>query len=312
MSVQSKKVSHLPHKHRGITERLSMRDKAFYFIINTILAIVTILVLYPLVYILSSSFSSPAAVSAGKVVLFPVEPSLRGYVEVFNYQPVFTGYYNTLIYTIGGTAINVVLTMCAAYALARRSLPARGFFTFLFTFTMLFSGGLIPNYILMRQIGIINTRWALLLPGAISAYNLIVTRTFIQNSIPDELMEAAQIDGCNDFKFFFMFVLPLSKAVLAVITLYYAVSHWNSYFNAFIYLTKRDLYPLQIFLREILVMNQVDAEMIIDPSMQEAMQGMADLLKYSLIVVSTAPILCVYPFLQRYFIKGVMIGSLKG
>jgi multiple sugar transport system permease protein/putative aldouronate transport system permease protein len=177
---------------------------------------------------------------------------------------------------------------------------------------MLFSGGLIPNYILMKQTGIINTVWAMLLPGAISAYNLIVTRTFLQNNIPDELLEAAQIDGCNDVHFFFSIVLPLSKAILAVITLYYAVTHWNSYFNAFIYLTKRDLYPLQIFLREILVMNTVNAEMVVDPALQEALQGMSDLLKYSLIVVSTAPILCVYPFLQRYFIKGVMIGSLKG
>ncbi len=299
-------------KKHGISERLSGRDKFFYALINVLLGIITIVVLYPLVYILSSSFSSPAAVSAGKVVLFPVDISIRGYQEVFDYQPVYTGYYNTLIYTIAGTLINVAMTMCAAYALSRKSLPGRGFFTFLFTFTMLFSGGLIPNYILMKQLGIINTRWAMLLPGAISAYNLIVTRTFLQNNIPDDLLEAAQIDGCNDVQFFFQFVLPLSKAVMAVITLYYAVAHWNSYFSAFIYLSKRNLYPLQIFLREILVMNQVDAEMIVDPKMQEAMQGMADLLKYSLIVVSTAPILCVYPFLQRYFIKGVMIGSLKG
>lgn len=296
----------------GITERLSKRDKVFYALINALMAVVTVIVLYPLIYILSSSFSSPAAVSAGKVVLFPVDLSVRGYQEVLEYRPVYTGYANTLFYTVFGTLINVSFTMCAAYALARKSLPARGFFTFLFTFTMLFSGGLIPNYILMKQLGIINTRWAMLLPGAISAYNLIVTRTFIQNSIPDELLEAAQIDGCGDARFFFEFVLPLSKAVVAVITLYYAVAHWNAYFNAFIYLSNRDLYPLQIFLREILVMNQVSTDMVIDPKMQEAMQGMADLLKYSLIVVSTAPILCIYPFLQRYFIKGVMIGSLKG
>lgn len=299
-------------KQPGITERLSTRDKLFYALINVLVFLASIIVLYPLIYILSSSFSSPAAVSAGKVVLFPVDWSLRGYQAVFEYQPIYSGYANTIFYTVAGTLINISLTMCAAYALSRKTLPGRGFFTFLFTFTMLFSGGLIPNYILMKQIGIINTRWAMLLPGAISVHNLIVTRTFIQNTIPDDLLEAAQIDGCNDFRFFFMFVLPLSKAVLAVITLYYAVSHWNAYFNAFIYLNKRDLYPLQIILREILIMNSVDAEMIVDVKLQEATQGMADLLKYSLIVVSTAPILCVYPFLQRYFIKGVMIGSLKG
>ena len=298
--------------HRVSGDRTTRRDRFFYGLINVLLLLLTLVVLYPLVYIVSSSFSSPAAVSAGKVVLWPVDFSLRGYQAVFDYQPVYTGYANTIFYTVFGTLINVVMTISAAYALARKSLPGRGFFSFLFTFTMLFSGGLIPNYLLMKDLGIINTRWAMLLPGAISAYNLIVTRTFIQNTIPDELLEAAQIDGCSDIQFFFRFVLPLSKAVLAVITLFYAVGHWNAYFNAFIYLNKRSLYPLQIYLREILIMNSVDAEMVVDTELQQAMQGMADLLKYSLIVVSYAPILCAYPFLQRYFIKGVMIGSLKG
>ena len=292
--------------------RLSRGDRMFYLLVNIVVAILGLIVLYPLVYILSSSFSSPSAVAAGKVVLFPVDFSLRGYKAVFEYQSVYTGYRNTIFYTVVGTMINIALTMVAAYPLARRNLPGRGFFTFLFTFTMMFSGGMIPNYILMKELKIINTAWCMLLPGAISAYNLIVTRTFIQNSIPEELLEAAQIDGCTDAQFFFRFVLPLSKAVMAVITLYYAVHHWNAYFNAFLYLNKRDLYPLQIFLREILIMNSVNTEMVMDTQMLEAMQGMADLLKYSLIVVSTAPILCIYPFLQRYFIKGVMIGSLKG
>ena len=292
--------------------RTSRGDRMFYLLVNIVVAILGLIVLYPLVYILSSSFSSPSAVAAGKVVLFPVDFSLRGYKAVFDYDLVYTGYRNTIFYTVVGTMINISLTMIAAYPLARRNLPGKGFFTFLFTFTMMFSGGMIPNYILMKELKIINTAWSMLLPGAVSAYNLIVTRTFIQNSIPEELLEAAQIDGCTDAQFFFRFVLPLSKAVMAVITLYYAVSHWNAYFNAFLYLNKRDLYPLQIFLREILIMNSVDTEMVMDTQMQEAMQGMADLLKYSLIVVSTAPILCIYPFLQRYFIKGVMIGSLKG
>lgn len=292
--------------------RTSRGDRMFYLLVNIVVAILGLIVLYPLVYILSSSFSSPSAVAAGKVVLFPVDFSLRGYKAVFDYDLVYTGYRNTIFYTVVGTMINIALTMIAAYPLARRNLPGRGFFTFLFTFTMMFSGGMIPNYILMKELKIINTAWSMLLPGAVSAYNLIVTRTFIQNSIPEELLEAAQIDGCTDAQFFFRFVLPLSKAVMAVITLYYAVHHWNAYFNAFLYLNKRDLYPLQIFLREILIMNSVNTEMVVDTQMQEAMQGMADLLKYSLIVVSTAPILCIYPFLQRYFIKGVMIGSLKG
>ena len=292
--------------------RTSRGDRMFYLLVNIVVAVLGLIVLYPLLYILASSFSAPSAVAAGKVVLWPVDFSLRGYKAVFDYEMVYTGYRNTIFYTVVGTALNIALTMIAAYPLARRSLPGKGFFTFLFTFTMMFSGGMIPNYILMKDLKIINTAWCRLLPGAVSAYNLIVTRTFIQNSIPEELLEAAQIDGCSDAKFFFIFVLPLSKAVMAVITLYYAVSHWNAYFNAFLYLNKRDLYPLQIFLREILIMNSVNTEMVVDTQMQEAMQGMADLLKYSLIVVSTAPILCIYPFLQRYFIKGVMIGSLKG
>ena len=299
-------------KHRKGGERISNRDRLFYLLINLFVGLLTLMVLYPLIYIVSSSFSSPAAVSAGKVTLWPVDFSLRGYQAVFEYKSVFIGYRNTIFYTVVGTLINVAMTMLAAYALARKTLPGRGFFTFLFTFTMMFNGGLIPNYILMKDLHIINTVWAILLPGAISAYNLVVTRTFIQNTIPDDLLEAAHIDGCSDTQFFFQFVLPLSKAVMAVITLYYAVTHWNAYFKAFIYLNDRSLYPLQIYLREILIMNSLDTESIMDPDQMEAMQGMADLLKYSLIVVSTAPILCIYPFLQRYFIKGVMIGSLKG
>jgi multiple sugar transport system permease protein/putative aldouronate transport system permease protein len=204
------------------------------------------------------------------------------------------------------------MTLICAYPLARRGLPHRGVITFFITFTMLFNGGMIPSYILLRDLRMLNTVWALLIPGTISVYSMIIARTFIANSIPDELLEATQIDGCSDFKYFFLFVLPLSKAVIAVLAMQYAVGHWNAYFNAFIYLTKQELYPLQIFLREILVMNQIAASDIVDPEAAVAMQGMADLLKYSLIVISTAPILCIYPFFQKYFVKGVMIGSIKG
>jgi len=288
------------------------KDRIFYIVINVILGLLLVITLYPLLYILASSFSSPSAVTTGKVVLWPVAFSLRGYEAVFNYKSVFIGYRNTIFYTLLGTGINVSITLLAAYPLARSPLPGRKFFTFLFTFTMLFNGGLIPNYLLMRDLHIINTIWVMVIPGAISAYNLIVTRTFIQSNIPNDLIEAAEIDGCNDFRFFFSMLLPLSKAVIAVITLYYAVVHWNAYFKALIYLNDSKLYPLQIYLREILVMNSVDTEMISDPSLQEEMQGMSDLLKYSLIVVSSAPIMMIYPFLQRYFIQGVMIGSLKG
>ena len=208
--------------------------------------------------------------------------------------------------------INVVVTMLCAYPMARVGWPMKKGFTFLFMFTMFFSGGMIPTYLLISNLRMINTRWALLLPGAMSVYNMIIARTFIQNSIPGELLEAAQIDGCSDSLYFFKIVLPLSKAVMAVLTLYYAVGHWNAYFNAFIYLSNRSLYPLQIILREILIENSISAETLMDEQMAAQKAGLSDLLQYSLIVVSTAPILCIYPFVQKYFIKGVMIGSVKG
>ena len=294
------------------TMRLSLEDAVYYTLVYIFTGFLLLLVLYPVVFIVSASFSSPFAISSGQVTLLPVDPGLQGYRAVFKDSRILTGYRNTLFYTVIGTLINVSMTLMCAYPLARKRLPFRGPLTFFFTFTMLFSGGMIPNYLLLRDLHMLNTAWAMLIPGAISVYSMIITRTFIATSIPDELLEAAQIDGCNDFRFFFRFVLPLSKAVIAVIAMQYAVAHWNAYFNAFIYLTKKELYPLQVFLREILVMNQIAANNILDPEAAVAMQGLADLLKYSLIVISTAPILCIYPFFQKYFVKGVMIGSIKG
>ena len=293
------------------TVRHLKKDRLFYTIVHIVMAFMLIITLYPIIYVISSSFSSPQAVSTGQVRLWPVNPSLRGYKEVFNYQVVWIGYGNTLLYTLAGTLINVVMTLFAAFALSKRTLPGRRFFTFLFTFTMLFSGGLIPTYLVMRTLGLINTRWIMILPGAISVYNMIVTRTFIAN-IPQELSEASQIDGCSDFRYFVSILLPLSKAVIAVIALYYAVGHWNAYFNALIYLNNRDLFPLQVFLRDILVLNAIDASSIMDPEEAQALEGMRDLLKYAMIVVSTVPIMCVYPFLQKFFAQGVMVGSVKG
>jgi multiple sugar transport system permease protein/putative aldouronate transport system permease protein len=291
---------------------LPSEDTVYYVVIHFFAIVLLLSVLYPVVFIISASFSSPFAISSGQVVLLPVEPGLQGYRAVFKDVRIPVGYRNTILYTVLGTLINISMTLLCAYPLARKKLPHRGVLTFFFTFTMLFSGGMIPNYLLLRDLNMLNTVWAMLIPGAISVYSMIITRTFISNSIPDELMEATQIDGCSDFRFFFLFVLPLSKAVIAVIAMQYAVGHWNAYFNAFIYLTKTELYPLQVFLREILVMNQIAANNIVDPEAATAMQGLADLLKYSLIVISSAPILCIYPFFQKYFVKGVMIGSIKG
>jgi len=292
--------------------RNSRSDSVFYFFVYAVLIFLTIIVLYPLIYILSSSFSSSHAVSSGKVVLFPVEFSIDGYKRVFAYSRVWTGYKNTIIYTLLGTAINVVMTMTCAYPLSRRGLPHKGFFTFLFSFTMIFSGGLIPTYLQVKDLGLLNNIGAMVLPGAMAVYQMVLARTFIANTIPEDLIESSKLDGCSDHRFFIQFVLPLSKAVIAVIALQYAVGHWNSYFDAMIYLQNNKLYPLQIFLREILVMSQMDSSVFMDQDTAVAIQGMAELIKYALIVVSTAPILCLYPFLQKYFVKGVMMGSLKG
>lgn len=291
--------------------RTSREDRIFYTVSGTILFLLTVSVLYPLIYILSASFSSGAAVSTGKVFLWPVDLSIEGYKTVFSYADVWTGYGNTIFYTVVGTFLNVAVTLLAAYPLSRKTLPGRGPIMFIFSLTMLFNAGMIPNYLLMSHLGLLNTRWALLLPGMLSVYNMIITRTFLQN-IPTDILEAAQIDGCNDFKYFFVILLPLSKTIIAVIAMYYAVAHWNAYFNAFMYLKDRNLYPLQIFLREILVLGDVDTSQIMDPELMQKLQGLKLLLRYALIVVATVPILMVYPFVQKYFIKGVMIGSVKG
>ena len=290
----------------------SREDQVFNVIVNVIIAVLLIIIAYPLIFVISSSFSSKEAVTNGLVILWPVQPSLEGYEAVFKKADVFIGYRNTILYTVIGTAINIVLTMIAAYPLSRRDLPGGKFITLLFTFTMIFNGGMIPTYMLVKSLGLMNTPIVMVSLGAISAYNLIIARTFIQSNIPIELLEAAKIDGCSDFRYFGQIVLPLSKAVIAVLTLYYAVTHWNAYFNAFLYLSNRNYWPLQLYLREILLENQIDASQIVDPELQEAKLGLANLLKYSLIVVSTIPVMVLYPFIQKHFVTGVMVGSVKG
>ena len=296
-------------KHHPIRDTLG--DKLFYAACYLITALFMLAVLYPLVYILSASFSSADAITSGRMWLFPVDFSLVGYRYILKYDAIWLGYRNTLFYTFAGTLINVAMTITCAYGLSRRGMRGRRFFTMLFTFTMIFSGGMIPNYLLMKDLKILNTVWCMLLPGSISAYNLIVAKTFIENSIPGDLLEAARIDGCSDVRFFFSIVLPLSKAILAVLLLMYAAAHWNAYFNAFLYLTDKRLYPLQIFLRQILVQSNMSADML-DPEAMAQMQTLQQILKYAVIVVSTAPMLCLYPFVQKYFRQGVMIGSIKG
>lgn len=290
----------------------SLNDKIFYVIVTLLLTAFFIMVLYPCIFVLSASISSGAAVQSGKVVLFPVDISFQGYKTVFNTPNVWVGFRNTVFYTVIGTIINVATTITAAYCLSRHDLPGRNAIMLIFTFTMFFDGGIITNYLLIQKLHILNTVWCMLLPGLISAYNLIVARTFIINTIPADLLEASQMDGCSDFTYFIKIVIPLSKAVIAVLVLFYGVGHWNSYFNAMIYLHDKSLYPLTLFLRSILMADQIDPSTITDPELQMRLSEMAGTIKYALIVVTMIPILMVYPFIQKYFVKGVMIGSIKG
>lgn len=289
----------------------SKQDNVFSLVNYTFLFIVLTVVFYPLIIILSSSFSSPGAVASGRVWLLPVEPSLLSYQAVFNNRQILTGYYNSFIYTVIGTFISVALTMAFAYPLMRRGLPGGNLIMKLMVFTMIFSGGIIPTYLVVKSLGMIDTRWAMVIPGAISVYNVIIARTFLKSNISEELLESTQIEGCDDLHFFFRFVIPLSKTIIAVMALFYAVGNWNSFFSALIYLRRQELYPLQVIIRNILLLSQM-ADMLKDTNLALQYQGMYDLLKYAVIIVSSLPILILYPFLQRYFIKGVMIGSLKG
>ena len=298
----------------GIKNRIGItfEDKIFYLVTNVVLALVLFVVLIPLLNIFAASFSSGHAVSSGRVFIWPVEFSLDGYEAVFKNNMILTGYMNSVYYTVVGTLFSIILTLLAAYPLSRSDLPGVNFFMMLFAITMLFNGGMIPTYINISNLGLINTRMAMVIPGALSIYNMIITRTYFKSSIPKELLEASRIDGCTDFKFFCSVVLPLSKAIIAVIALFYAVGQWNAFFNAFLYLNDKNLFPLQIVLRDILVSNSLDANMIVDSDLMTQKQNLADLLKYSLIIVASLPVWCIYPFVQKYFVKGIMIGSIKG
>lgn len=291
---------------------ISRDDKIYYIISGVIMTALLITALYPMIFVLSASFSSGNAVSSGRVILWPVEFNLEGYKTVFRNNDILRAYGNTLLYTAAGTVINVAMALITAYPLSRRDLKGRGFLMLVFTFTMFFSGGMIPSYINVNNLHLINTFWVMVLPGALSVYNMIITRTFIQNSIPYEMLEAAGIDGCNDTHYFFAFVLPLSKAIIAVNALFSAVNHWNAYFNAMIYLNDRDKLPLQNIMRELLVLNEMNLSDLVDPEQALLLLNSVAVLKYALIVVATVPILCAYPFAQKYFVKGVMIGSVKG
>jgi putative aldouronate transport system permease protein len=285
-------------------------EKIFDAVVNTLAALILVVVLYPLIFIVSASFSDPAMVLNGEVLLLPKHITLEAYKNVLQNDQIWNGYGNTILYTFVGTVINLIMTTLAAYPLSRPDLPGRGGIMFFVTLTMFFSGGLIPSYLLVKNLGMVDTMWALIIPGAIATYNLIVMRSYFQTSIPWEIQEAAHIDGCSNWKLLTHVILPLSKPILAVMVLFYAVGHWNSYFNALIYIRSKDLYPLQLVLREVLLVSQTDA---VDSNVgMESKVLLAESIKYVVIIISSLPVLVMYPFVQRHFVKGVMIGSLKG
>lgn len=288
-----------------------MKDKVFRFFLYLISGFILLIVLYPLYFVVIASFSDPSAVASGQVWLVPKGLTLDGYKELFRHNEIWTGYANTILYTIVGTFIGVAVNIFAAYALSKKDLVGRKVLMWLFVFTMFFNGGLVPTFITIKDFGLYNTFWVMVLPFSVSVYNIIVARTFFENTIPAELNDAAKIDGCGNIHYFFKIVLPLSKAILAVIALWTAVGMWNSYFNALVYLKDSWRYPLQLALRNILITNNLQMSFGSGEAMQIALR-LSNLMRYSVIIVSTLPIMCVYPFAQKYFNQGVMIGAVKG
>ncbi|SEF92856.1 carbohydrate ABC transporter permease [Paenibacillus sp. UNC499MF] len=299
------------------TVKDTAQDKLFLISTYVYVTIALILVAYPLIYILSASISNPKYVGSGEMWLFPKGITFEGYQIVFANMKIWMGYANTILYTIAGTAVNLLVTIPAAYALSRKDFVGRNFFMGMFMVTMFFGGGLVPTYLLVKGLGLMNSMWAIILPSAASIWNIIVSRTFFQTSIPKELQEAAQIDGCTNMRLFLKIILPLSMPIVAVMALFYGVGNWNSYFSALIYLHEESKYPLQLILRQILVLQEMSAQAggSLDASTASALNNKAEiaaLVKYAVIIVSTLPIIAIYPFLQRYFVQGVMIGSVKG
>lgn len=297
--------------HAGHRVRRQGRDVVFDAILYCICTVLLLIILYPLWFIVIASFSDPSAVAGGHVWVWPVGFTLDGYDELLKQPKVWLGYRNTIAYTVAGTLIGLAVNIPAAYALSRKDLWGRKGLMGLYVFTMFFSGGLIPIFLTVQQAGLYNTFWVLVLPFSVSAYNIIVARTFFETSLPPDLWDAAQIDGCGNLRFFFTMALPLSKAVISVIALWTAVGQWNSYFNALIYIRDENLYPLQLIMRNILITNQNFAALGTGEAAMIAMRR-ANLVRYAMIIIATVPIMCVYPFIQKYFDQGVMIGAVKG
>lgn len=298
---------------------VTREDKTLNIITYVILSIVLLLVAYPLYFVTIASFSDPVMVNNGQVWLFPRGLTVEGYARIFDHEDLVRGYRNSLVYASLGTVLNLALTLTAAYALSRHDLPGRNGLMLYLTFTMFFTGGLIPTFLLIRNLGLYNTFWIMILPAGgaalhigVSVWNLIIARTFFQHSIPRELLDAAVIDGCTDIKFFRLVVLPLSSAIIAVLMVFYAVGHWNGYFHGLIYLKDRFRYPLQLILRDILIQNQFTEDMNLDDANAIMQMMLAESIKYAMIIVASVPVLMLYPFVQKHYVRGIMIGAIKG
>lgn len=289
-------------------QHLTMGDWVTSGVINVLIVVVVLIVLYPLWFVIISSFSDPNSVASGQTRLLPTGVTFAGYAKIFANAQIWRGYWNTIVYSVLGTAVNMVVTIPCAFALSRREFKPRRVILFLFTVTMFFAGGLVPNYLLFQQLGIIDTMWVFILPGAVSVYNVIVARSFFETSIPEDLHDASQIDGLGYLGYFFRVVLPLSPAILAVIGLYYFVGHWNDFMTGLIYITDQNKQPLQVVLQQILLVSQSVASNL----NAAAQQQLADQIKFGVIIVATIPLLVLYPCLQKYFNKGVMLGAVKG
>ncbi len=286
-------------------------DTIFDILNYVILTILLIIIAYPLIVVLSSSFSDPIALLSGKVFFLPINPTLDGYTAVIAHPDIWQGFYNSVLYTGFGTLVSMIVSVLAAYPLSRKDFTSRDWISLMFAFTMWFGGGMIPHYLLIKSLGLYNTRLVMIIPAAMNVWNMIIIRTYFQSSLPGELLESAKLDGCSDFKYLLRIALPLSKPVLAVIALYYAVAFWNAFSSGFIYINKQEYQPLQVVLRDILLLNTTQ-EISVDVTKMARSESMSELLKYSLVVTASLPMLIIYPFAQKYFIKGVMIGSVKG
>jgi putative aldouronate transport system permease protein len=295
--------------------RRTFGDKFFDGLVFAVLTLLFLVVAYPLYFIIISSVSDPIAVAQGRVVFFPIGFTWDGYTKVFETQAVMRGFFNSIVYTIIGVSINLIVTVPTAYALSRSDFSGRQWISIFYIITMFVSGGLIPTYLVVKNLGMVNTVWALTIPGCLSVYNMMVARSFFRSNIPKELLEAARIDGCGDTRFFFQMVLPLSGAVIAILVLWYGIGHWNSYFSALIYISSPSRQPLQIELRNILLQNTIPPQLALTEEAlkeRQRLEALRELMKYSLIVVANLPVMILYPFVQKHFVKGVTVGSLKG